>query len=881
MKKEKESIFQIITNYLKQFRFIIIIALIVILFPDLINKFYERYYEKYIIKVLLYFDRSFLSDIILLLFVSYLLFWTYIKLKIKFYLKNTYVIYSLLLAVLYTIARIHFKDQLLGTFLINFIKYTDLLYIILAIPIILKFSIYINKVESNQNNIFFLSDEPIKEPKDDILNRKNMAAQVVRLIKMYNPKSSLAIGIVGSWGYGKTSFMNIVENSFIDDGKYIIVHFNSWLNISISSIINDFFDTIEKEISKHSIDASKEFKKYGNQVLSINKTQITEVISNLVNIIPDKSLSQSFEELNKLLNEIDKKVIVFFDDLDRLQPNEVFEVLKLIRNTASFDTFNYIVGYDKPYLIKSLEYNMIPFPEKYCEKIFIKEFQLPPITQSNINDYIKDNLLAYFPQKQNEIQEAFDNVSILTEINAEIDIFKSIISIRNAKRFIYEFFIGINIIIDEVELSEFLFIKLLKFSYYDTYLLLFNKDAYFENNENAYSGEMKYIHYRLKISKKNNRSTLRDTFENTYLYNDLQLLNIYDKSQLKNIENICNQLFKLYNNHNITPLSIMYGSNYFKYFEDEISEINYRIKDFEKFMKSDFDEQKKIINQLDNENKLSGLVLFLYKIDVFKGITSKHHYENFIKSLFYIGSLKLETSYNKYRGIDFEMLRNVTNNFENSLVKKFGYNIDELKKLIHDILYQEKENYYFEADYVKFLFKQTMWSHELINKDQMEAFLIFCFDHEAKKIHSIDEHFSNCYRLCFLTQYSSGESIKTKIILEINKEKLIYNIIPQFLDEFLLRCIILHEDEDYVNEYTGKVGLPNNDPMKIFGSPSIFIEYLESDKLLQNLPKASEFLTEFIVFAKKVLSEEKFIDFDFTYPPAIGKIQNALTNQEL
>lgn len=877
MKREKISMFQKITNYLKQFKFVIIISCIIILFPDSIIKFYEDYYEKYIVKVLLHFYRSLLSDVILALFVGYLIFWTYIKLKIKFYLKNIYVIYSLLLTVLYTIARIYFKDQLLETYSIDFIKYSDSIYIILTIPIILKFSICIKKLASDQNNTVFLSDEPIKKLEDDILNRKNMTAQVVRLIKMYNPKSSLAIGIVGNWGYGKTSFMNIVESSFIDDNKYITIHFNSWLNISINSIINDFFDTIEKEISKHSIDASKEFKKYGNQVLSVNKTQITEVISNLLNIIPNKSLSESFEELNTLLNEIDKKVIVFFDDLDRLQPNEVFEVLKLIRNTASFDIFTYIVGYDKPYLIKSLEYNLIPFPEKYCEKIFVKEFQLPPITQSNIIEYVKNSLLIYFPKKQTEILEAFANVTILTEIDAEINIFKSINNIRNAKRFIYEFFIGIDKIIDEVKLSEFLLIKLLKFSYYDTYLLLFNKDAYFENNENAYSGEMKYVHYRLKMLK-NNRNTLRDTFENTYLYNDLTQLDIYDKSQLKNIENICNQLFHLYNNHNINPLSIMYGSNYFKYFEDEISEINYSIKDFEKFMKSDFNNQRKIINQLETENKLSGLVLFLYKVNIFNEIPSKYHYENFIKSLFYIGSLKLETSYNKYRGFNFETISTATNNSDNSIVRKFGYNsVNELKEFINDILYQEKENYYFEIDYVRFLCEHISLPHVILNKDEIRNFLIFCFNHYSKKISSIDENFSTCYRLCFLTEYEGWTKIK--IILETNKEKLIYNIIPNILDEFLLKCIVLHEDENYVNEYTGKVSLPNHDPIRIFGTQADFIEYLESDKLLQNLSKPSEFLTEFILFAKKAVSQKKFIDFNFSYPPAIEKISKALTQQ--
>ncbi|PWN58056.1 KAP family P-loop NTPase fold protein [Chryseobacterium viscerum] len=891
MKKEEKSIFTIITDYLYQFKVLFIILLIVSFFPNLVKKIYESYYEKYIIKILLHFDKSFLSDVILIVIITYIAYWTYIKLKIKFYLKNTYVIYSILIIVLYLIMRICYKDQLLETFFLKDIKYCDFFVIVGFIPIILKLGIYLKNKKSNikDKDRFFLSDEPIEELTEDILNRKSMSAQVVRLIQKRDPDTSLSIGIVGGWGYGKTSFMSFVKSSFKDDSKYIVVNFNSWLNVSINSIIIDFFDTIEKSISKHSIDVSKEFKKYGNQVLSINKTHITESILNLINLIPDDNLSDSFKKLNTLLNEIDKKIIVFFDDLDRLQPNEVFEVLKLIRNTASFDIFNYVVGYDKEFLIKSLEYNNIPYPEKYCEKIFIKEFYLLPITQSIINEYIKNKLSDFLPEKKHEIEGIFNNVNVLTILDEEINIFKSINNIRDAKRFIYEFIIGVEQVIYDVKFEDFLFIKLLKFSYYDVYSLLFNKQKYLENNENAFSGEMQYIHYRLKIDKESKRNSLRDTFENSYLYFDLISLNIYNESQLKNIVSICNQIFKLHNNLNVSSLSIIYGDNYFKYFEDEISEINYKASDFENFIKSNFIEQKKIIDNLEIEDKLNSLILFLYKINVYNDIISKSQYENFVRILFYIGSLNSDKTDTQYRGIDFDILRNSINNYENLIVERFGYNnISELNQFIKSILYQEKESYYFEIDFIKYLYTEstqynTRYNNILLNKEEVIQYLFFCFDKEVPKIFGIDNRFFNCYNLCLLPEYienESGRLIKSLTVLERNKEKMLYDIIPKYLDEFLLKCVILEEDEHYVGEYTGKVGLPNKDPLKLFQTYSNFIQYLESDKLIQSINNESEFITEFIVFAKEVDSKKKFIDFNFTYAPAVEKILKALRDEE-
>ncbi|WP_019976018.1 KAP family P-loop NTPase fold protein [Empedobacter brevis] len=254
------------------------------------------------------------------------------------------------------------------------VKYFDFFLLLAIVPIILIVSFwYFNRVKEKENKKSdFYDDNPINCSEEDILNRKQKAIQVARLIKGNKSKTSLAIGIVGEWGNGKTSFMNFIEESFVDEKDYIIVHFNSWLNISINSIINDFFNTIEKKISIYSIDISKELKKYGNNVLSINKNSTTETLLNAINIIPENSLSDNFENLNTLLNKLDKKVIVFFDDIDRLQPNEVFEVLKLIRNTASFDVFSFVVGYDKAYLNIALEKNNISFSDRYYEKIFKK-----------------------------------------------------------------------------------------------------------------------------------------------------------------------------------------------------------------------------------------------------------------------------------------------------------------------------------------------------------------------------------------------------------------------------------------------------------------------------------------------------------------------------
>lgn len=854
-------------KYFYRYKGIITLLLVSFFFKD----FFVPYYKKYIVEPFLEkFNHSIITDIIFSIIVLFILYWIIQKIKIKFYLKNESIVYSFISIIIYTIIRIIYAEQLLETKTFNFIKYSDILYVFALIPITVKigFSYRTNGLSHKKQEIF--DDNPLKNPDNDILNRRSKVNQVKRLIVGNHSKNSLALGIVGDWGSGKTSFMNFIESSFEKDDKYIIVHFNSWLNISINSIIQDFFNTVQKEVAKYSIDISKEIKTYGNNVLSINKNSVTETLLNTINILPKSSLSENFNNLNELLNKLDKKIIVFFDDLDRLQPNEVFEVLKLIRNTASFDIFNYIVGYDKKYLNEALKQNGIPFPDKYCEKIFLKEFPLPPIKQHLINKFIQDNISLFVPEKREELETFFEYADIFIYYY-DGNLFESINNIRNAKRFLNELKISIDKVKNDVFLRDFILIKLLKFSYYEVYSLLFNKNTYLEY-------ESTHKIYRLKKNKQKDSSfsSFGNSFENSFLKENIISLAIFNDDELKNIGAICNRIFSDSDNIN----SISYGENYYRYFEDEISESEVSNAEFNTFIVSSFEDKKKIIDNAHKKNKLGGFLLFIYKVNVHKDFTTKSQYEDFIKILFYIANLPPMNNYTYYLGIDFDFLNKCMNNRKDLLVQKFGYTNEENLKIFYKTLFYEKKKiYYFETDFVKFLYDRNGYMSTFstpLSKEEIDDYLVFCFNNDSKLIKGIDNNFWHCYRLCFIKDWkSSGENSwnSTIKIIEANKEKLLFEIIPKYYKDFLLYCVV-PQDWYGEDENSLKVGLSKEVILDLFGSYKGFIEYLESEQFNSKITEPIEFLDEFLIFAKEIEKTQKFINFDFHYKPVNQKLEN-------
>ena len=61
---------------------------------------------------------------------------------------------------------------------------------------------------TNQNEL--KNDLPITRFDDDKLDRQKFALQIRIIIKNYNQKDCLTLGIMGPWGSGKTSLINMV-----------------------------------------------------------------------------------------------------------------------------------------------------------------------------------------------------------------------------------------------------------------------------------------------------------------------------------------------------------------------------------------------------------------------------------------------------------------------------------------------------------------------------------------------------------------------------------------------------------------------------------------------------------------------------------------------
>lgn len=112
-----------------------------------------------------------------------------------------------------------------------------------------------------------------------------------------------------------------------------------------------------------------------------------------------QSISATKSRLSEEIERLHHPIVVFIDNLDRLEAKELFEVLRIIRNTISFQNLYYIVAYDKNYALQTLEQQGIAEAEHYFEKIFQVEIPLPNPSIYSLFDMFRKDVNSMFSEK--------------------------------------------------------------------------------------------------------------------------------------------------------------------------------------------------------------------------------------------------------------------------------------------------------------------------------------------------------------------------------------------------------------------------------------------------------------------------------------------------
>ena len=245
------------------------------------------------------------------------------------------------------------------------------------------------------------NDRPLTDQSKDRLGFTTMSAQLARAIVENDLSDGLVVGIEGAWGSGKTTLVEFaLQELEQSESPTAVIRFQPWLIGKREDLLGELFSQLEHATDKLDLQTSDKIKtknllkKYsaaasGIAVLAEHAgalgvpyaglfANVLEATGKKANESAHPPLGNMKSLLKRTLEESPTPIIVFVDDLDRLDPDEAVEVLRLIRSVADFPSIAYVVTYDLEILARNINAALkIDDGSHYVEKIVQVSFRIP------------------------------------------------------------------------------------------------------------------------------------------------------------------------------------------------------------------------------------------------------------------------------------------------------------------------------------------------------------------------------------------------------------------------------------------------------------------------------------------------------------------------
>lgn len=217
-------------------------------------------------------------------------------------------------------------------------------------------------------------DSPIKSLEEDRLGRRPFAEALAAEI-MAAPARGYVMGVTGPWGSGKTSILNMTVDSLGDDA--LVVQFNPWMFSGTEILVASFFEEIGKQLEQRESKLrgiAGKLATYGHMLSPLASlvgagTPVSGAADVLAMMSAGPSVFEQRQELREILKDLDRRLVVIVDDVDRLRPQEVLDIVRLVRLVGDFPNTLYLLAFDRDRVEECLGEGNVERGRAYLEKI--------------------------------------------------------------------------------------------------------------------------------------------------------------------------------------------------------------------------------------------------------------------------------------------------------------------------------------------------------------------------------------------------------------------------------------------------------------------------------------------------------------------------------
>ena len=439
------------------------------------------WFDEYILPTLSSMNEGPVSSIIFGAICLYTIIFWINRFRYHYYVKPIYVLSSISLSTVYWFYRLFTDEYVVTESDIFHIGFSDIIFgclFLFGITSLLVDIIELDEPASNEtqneDKASLLEDKPITKREQDRLGLGDEVDTLYQRIIERETTTALSIGINARWGDGKSSFINLMEEKFLQNkDRFIVIRFNPRYSNN-DTIQSAFFEKLYSELSKYDSRFKSSFNDYLKVIDVMTDNKYLSALfqtSTLFNSDSEKS------RINEAIKRLKKRIIVIIEDLDRLTGDEIVEVFKLIDGNAAFDNLIFISAYDKGRINSLLE--STDESTAFSDKFFTWERPLPLRSSQLLLDFLISNLTSGLIFNDEEIEE------IHSSIMANSLFFTFYLkNLRDVKRYINLVKPSLRRIYKEIKLRDFLLIELVRYRYPDEHRVLYEQNSHKDSETN-------------------------------------------------------------------------------------------------------------------------------------------------------------------------------------------------------------------------------------------------------------------------------------------------------------------------------------------------------------------------------------------------------------
>lgn len=320
------------------------------------------------------------------------------------------------------------------------IAFADLIPLACLVLLLLKALAYCTERRARQERQApesvegFLTDHPLTEEEEELSGWTSQAqALTQKLLATDTSRAAFSLGIVASWGEGKSSFMGIMQRYLQQARQEVIVmRFNPWLYDKEAQLTKVFFEELRRTLAPYSSKLSKSIDNYADLLLAVDSSWLK--LAHQLLRLSQRSTTEQFAKLSRDIEELGRKVVIFIDDVDRLTREELMELFNLVRNSSNLPCLYFVLAYDKSYVLKTLQSDG-EHMSRYPEKILQEEYPLPNLPERTIWVVLEQCL-----NKTRLGQESPEKIrDLISSLRSEAPLSYHLMTLRMVKRMVNGF----------------------------------------------------------------------------------------------------------------------------------------------------------------------------------------------------------------------------------------------------------------------------------------------------------------------------------------------------------------------------------------------------------------------------------------------------------